>query len=115
MKLSWPAKSRISVQVIIEQACSKADNNEHCWVLKHLPHMLHAEDLDVNLLLQALIDSLGDAYKECILRIIVQEKLFPFTERMTMPDLAGLFHETFKCLYSHTVLSCDDLQFGLRS
>ena len=115
MKLSWPAKSRMSEQVIIEQAHSKADNDKHRWVLKHLPHVLHAEDIDVNLLSQALIDSLGNAYEENILRIIVQEELFPFTEQMTTPDLARLFREIFKCLYSHLVLSCDDLQFGHRS
>jgi hypothetical protein len=115
VKLSWPAKSRMSEQVIIEQARLKADNDKHRWVLKHLPNVLHAEDVHVNLLSQALIDRLGDAYEERILRIIVQEELFPFTERMTAPDLAESFREIFKCLYSHSVLSCDDSQFGHRS
>ena len=81
VKLSWLAKSRMSEQLIIEQACSKADNDKHCCVLKHLPKVLHAKDVHINLLLQDLIDCLGDAYKEHILRIIVQEELFPFTER----------------------------------
>lgn len=97
VKLSWPAMSRMSEQVIIEQARSNADNDEHRWVLKHLPKVLHAEDVHVNLLSRALLDRLGDAYEECILRIIVQEELFPFTERMTAPDLAESFRETFKC------------------
>ena len=97
MKLSWPAKSRMSEQVIIEQARSIADNDEHSWVLKYLPKVLHAEDVHVNLLSQALIDRLGDAYEERILRIIVQEELFPFTGQMTAPDLAESFCETFKC------------------
>jgi hypothetical protein len=87
----------MSEQVIIEQARSKADNDEHRWVLKHLPKVLHAEDIHINLLSQALIDRLGDAYEERILRIIVQEELFPFTERMTAPDLAESFREIFKC------------------
>jgi hypothetical protein len=98
-----------------EQARSKADNDEQRWVLIHLPKVLHAEDVHVNLLSQALIDRLGDAYEECILRIIVQGELFPFTERMTAPDLAESFREIFKCWYSHSVLSCDDSQFGCRS
>jgi hypothetical protein len=115
VKLSWPAKSRMSEQVIIDQARSKADNDEHRWVLRHLPKVLHAEDVHVNLLSQALIDRLGDAYEERILRIIVQEELFPFTERMTAPDLAESFREIFKCWYSHSVLSSDDSQFGCRS
>lgn len=97
VKLSWPAKSRMSEQVIIEQARSIADNDEHSWVLKYLPKVLHAEDVHVNLLSQALIDRLGDAYEERILRIIVQEELFPFTGQMTAPDLAESFCETFKC------------------
>jgi hypothetical protein len=110
VKLSWPAKSRMSEQVIIEQAHSKAGNAEHRWVLKHLPKVLHGEDIPFNLLSQALIDCLGDAYKERILRIIVQEELFPFTKRMTTPDLAESFREIFNCRYSHSVLSCDDSQ-----
>lgn len=97
VKLSWPATSRMSEQVIIEQARSKADNDEHRWGLKHLPKVLHAEDIHINLLSWALIDRLGDAYEERILRIIVQEELFPFTERMNAPDLAESFREIFKC------------------
>ena len=115
VKLSWPAKSRMSEQLIIEQARSKADNDEHRWVLKHLPKVLHGEDVHVNLLSQDLIDRLGDTYEERILRIIVQEELFPFTERMTAPDLAESFRQIFKCWYSHSVLSCDGSQFGRRS
>jgi hypothetical protein len=91
VKLSRPAKSRMSEQVIIEQARSKADNYEHRWGLKHLPKVLHAEDVHVNLLSQALIDRLGNAYEKRILRIIV------FTERMTAPDLSVSFREIFKC------------------
>ena len=66
VKLSWPAMSRMSEQVIIEQARSNADNDEHRWVLKHLPKVLHAEDVHVNLLSRALLDRLSDAYEERI-------------------------------------------------
>ena len=107
VKLSWPAKSRMSEQVIIEQARSKADNDEHRWVLKHLPKVLHAKDVDVNLLSQALIDRLGDGYKARILRMMVQEELFPIMEWVTAADLAESFREIFQCGYSHLLPYCD--------
>jgi hypothetical protein len=107
VKLSWPARSRMSEQVIIEQARSKADNDEHRWVLKHLPKVLHAEDVDANLLSQALIDRLGDGYEAHILRMMVQEELFPITERVTAADLAESFREIFQCGYSRLLPYCD--------
>jgi hypothetical protein len=87
VKLSRPVKFRVSEQVIVEQARSKADNDEHHWVLNYLPKMLHAEDVHDNLLSRALIDCLGNKYEVCVLRLIVQEKLCPLTERTTAPDL----------------------------
>jgi hypothetical protein len=107
VKLSWPARSRMSEQVLIAQARSKADNEEHHWVLKHLPKMLHAEDVHVNLLSEALIGRLGDGYEERILRITVQEELFPLTERVTAADLAKSFREIFQCGYSRLLPYCD--------
>src|SRR5882762_1925426 len=71
VKLSWPAKSRISENSIIEKARNAADHDEHRWVLKHLPKVLHAEDRHINLLSQALIDRMGNQYEERVLRIMV--------------------------------------------
>jgi hypothetical protein len=56
VKLSWPAKSRISENDIIEKARNAANHDEHRWVLKHLPKVLHAEDRPINLLSRVLID-----------------------------------------------------------
>ena len=103
VKLSWPAKSRISENDIIEKARKAANNDKHRWVLKHLPKVLHAEDQHVNLLSQALIDRMGDQYEERVLRIMVQEELLPITERTAAVDLAKSFREIFKCMYSHSV------------
>jgi len=50
MELSWPAKSRISENAIIEKACGAANHDKHRWVLKHLLKVLHAEDRHINLL-----------------------------------------------------------------
>ena len=75
VKLSWPAKSRISENSIIEKARNAADHDEHRWVLKHLPKVLHAEDQYVNLLSRALIDCMSDQYEDRVLRIVVQEEL----------------------------------------
>ena len=107
VKLSWPAKSRISENAIIEKARGAANHDEHRWVLKHLPKVLHAEDRHINLLSRALIDRMGDQYEERVLRILVQEELYPITERTAAVDLAQSFRETFMCRNSHSVLRCD--------
>jgi hypothetical protein len=106
VKLSWPAKSRISENDIIEKARNAANHDEHRWVLKHLPNVLHAEDRHVNLLSRALIDRMGNQYEERVLRIMVQEKLYPITERTAAVDLAQSFRETFMCRHSHSVPCC---------
>jgi hypothetical protein len=103
VKLSWPAKSRLSEHDIIEKARNAADHNEHRWVLKHLPKVLHAEDRQVNLLSRDLIDRMGDEYEERVLRTMVQEELSPITERTAAVDLAQSFCEIFKCMYSQSV------------
>src|SRR6202167_79242 len=69
VKLSWPAKSRMSENDIIPKARNAANHDEHRWVLKHLPKVLHAEDRHINLLSQALIDRMGDQYEARLLRI----------------------------------------------
>ena len=107
VKLSWPAKSRISENDIIEQARNAADHDEHRWVLKHLPKVLHAEDRHFNPLSRALIDRMGDEYEERDLRIMIQEELSPITRRTVAVDLAQSFREIFKCTYSHSVTLCD--------
>ena len=107
VKLSWPAKSRISENDIIEKARKAANNDEHRWVLRHLPRVLHAEDRHINLLSQALIDRMGDQYEARLLRIMVQEELSPITEQTAAVDLAQSFREIFKCMYSPSGPPCD--------
>ncbi|KAF8274785.1 hypothetical protein EI94DRAFT_1713047, partial [Lactarius quietus] len=97
VKLSWPAKSRISESDLIAKARNAANHDKHRWVLKHLPKVMHAEDRHITSLSQALIDRIGDRYEERVLRIIVQEELYPITERTTAVDLAQSFREIFKC------------------
>jgi len=108
VKLSWPAKSRISENSIIEKARNAADYDEHRWVLKHLPKVLHADDRHVNSLSRALIDRMGDQYKERVLRIMIQKELPPITEQTATVDLAQSFREIFKCMYSHSISFCND-------
>lgn len=104
VKLSWPAKSRTPEHDILEQAYKAANHDEHHWVLKHLPKVLHTEDVNANLLSQALIDCMGDEYEEHVLRIMVQEALYPITEQIIVPTLAASFHKIFKCKYLHLIL-----------
>jgi hypothetical protein len=101
VKLSWPAKSRTSENDIIQKARNAANNDKHRWVLEHLPNVLHAEDQYVNLLSQALIDRIDAEYEDRVLRIMVQEELYPITERTSAVDLAVSFREVFKCRCSH--------------
>jgi len=107
VKLSWPAKSRTSENSIIEKARNAANHDEHRWVLKHLPKVLHAEDRHINLLSQALIDRMGDQYEARVLRIMVQEELSPITEQTAAVDLAQSFRDIFKSMYSPSVPLCD--------
>jgi Fungal protein kinase len=97
VKLSWPAKSRMSENDLIQMARNAANNDEHRWVLKHLPNILHAEDRHINLLSQALIDRMSVEYEDRVLRIMVQEELYPIMERTAAVDLARSFREIFKC------------------
>jgi hypothetical protein len=104
VKLSWPAKSRVSENDLIAKARNTAaDHDEHRWVLKHLPKVLHAEDRQIESLSPALIARMGDVYEERVLRIIVQEELYPITERTNAVDLAESFREIFKCRHLHSV------------
>ena len=48
----------------------------------------NTEDHHVSLLSQALIDHLGGEYEVCMLRIRVQEELYPITEQTAAVDLA---------------------------
>ena len=40
---------------------------------------------------------MGAEYEDLVLRIMVQEELYPNTERTAVADLAQSFRETFKC------------------
>ena len=103
VKLSWPPKSRVSENDLIAKARNVADHPEHRWVLKHLPKVLHAEDRQIESLSPALIARMGEMYEERVLRIIVQEELYPITERTNAVDLAQSFREIFKCRHFHSV------------
>jgi hypothetical protein len=57
-----------------------------------------------------------------VLRIMVQEELFPTTEQTAAVDLAQSFREIFKCMYSPSVPLCamagsfdSRLQMAIRS
>ena len=73
-------------------------DRSNVWVLKHLPNVLHVEDQYVNLL--SPIDCMSAEYEDCVLRIMVQEELYPITEQTAAGDLAQSFCETFQCMYS---------------
>jgi hypothetical protein len=103
VKLSWPAQSRISENDMVKKARDAAEHNNHRWVLKHLPKILHAEDQHINSLSRALIDRLGNQYEERVLRILVQEELHPITVQKTDVDLSRSFHEIFRCRHSYSV------------
>ena len=103
VKLSWPVKSRDSEIDLIVKARNAADHDEHRWVLKHLPNVRHAEDQPIETLPPALIEHLGEAYEERVLRIIVQDELYSITERTNAVDLVQSFREIFKCRRLHSV------------
>ena len=98
VKFSWPSASRTPEPTIINNARDFARKDDtHNWVLNHLPEVLYTEDIDFNLLSPELIDILGDKYEKRVLRVIVQEELFPITDCYTAPELAQAFREIFHC------------------
>lgn len=99
VKFSWPAESRTAENEIIKKITAAADNDEHRWMLRHLPKVLHAEDKDCCLLSEEMIKILGN-YEKRLLRILVLEKLTPITERTTASDLAVSYREIVQCVFS---------------
>jgi len=99
VKFSWPSKSRMAEPTIIEEARQMAVESGDTWVLDHLPMVLYSEDTEWTLLSPVLIELLGNKYEKRVLRIMVQEELFPITDRRTAPELAVSFREIFRCMF----------------
>jgi hypothetical protein len=70
---------------------------KHDWVLRHLPKVLHAEEVDTNVLSPALIMRMGGNYEERVLRVTVLEELFPIAQQATAPDLVKSICDVFNC------------------
>ncbi|KAJ7231053.1 hypothetical protein B0H12DRAFT_1192785 [Mycena haematopus] len=99
VKLSWPAKSRTSEAELVKIATQKATELGDEWVLNHLPIILHAEEkeFDEDSPQQCLSKHFGEDYEVRVLRIVVQERLYPITQLTTAAELGEAFRGIFKC------------------
>ncbi|KAJ7194098.1 hypothetical protein GGX14DRAFT_378269, partial [Mycena pura] len=99
VKWSWPAKTRTPEADLVKIAAELASASGDSWVLDHLPKILHAEEreFDADSPQQRLSEHFGEDYELRVLRIVVQERLYPITELTTAPELSKAFHGIFKC------------------
>lgn len=105
VKLSWPPTSRTSEHKIIEKARQSANCPEHYWAMNHLPRVLEQDEHKLQLLSPCLVDHLGSQYEEHVLRILLQEELYPIPGWTITVDLTqSILSELIKCRHLHSVL-----------
>ncbi|KAJ7231051.1 hypothetical protein B0H12DRAFT_1146970 [Mycena haematopus] len=95
VKWSWLPKSRTSEAKLVKIATELATASGDDWVLNHLPKILHAEEREFDMDPPQRLS--GEDCELRVLRIIVQERLYPITELTTAAELGEAFHGIFKC------------------
>ncbi|KAJ7229865.1 hypothetical protein GGX14DRAFT_553369 [Mycena pura] len=99
VKWSWPAKTRTPEANLVKIATELATASGDCWVLDHLPKILRAEEreFDENSPHWRLSELFWEHYRLRVLRIVLQERLYPITELTAAPKLSEAFHGIYKC------------------
>ncbi|KAJ7162263.1 hypothetical protein C8R46DRAFT_848375, partial [Mycena filopes] len=100
VKWTWPAKGPTPEASLIKTATDLATSSGDTWVLNHLPIILHAEQQDFeeeDSSQRRPSDHFDDDHELRVLRILVQEELFPITDLTTADELGQAFHGIFKC------------------
>ena len=99
VKISWPGSEREAEHEFLEEATSKArETAKDRWALKHLPRVLHAQDVifgpdSTHEKVASAFDG-GEIvngeyrYERRILRIIIQERLHPLKKLTRVKDIA---------------------------
>ncbi|KAJ7162270.1 hypothetical protein C8R46DRAFT_1000256 [Mycena filopes] len=99
VKWTWPAKGRTAEATPVRTATDLATSSGDTWVLNHLPNILHAEqqDFEDEDSQCRSSDHLDDDVEPRVLRILVQEELFPITDLTIADEFSQAFYGIFKC------------------
>ena len=97
VKISWPDSGRAQETDFLEKANGEAEKSDGQWVVKHLPRVFYAKDVDFgqNSSLWSVGRLFEDAnftngkhvYKRRTLRIIIQERLYPLKLLTNVRDI----------------------------
>ncbi|KAJ6612922.1 hypothetical protein B0H10DRAFT_1917685 [Mycena sp. CBHHK59/15] len=99
VKWSWPAKTRMAKAQLVKRATEFASRLDDSLVLNHLPKLLHCEEREFNddSPQQYLSHHFVEGYELRVLRIVVQEKLYPITDLTTAAEPGEAFRGIFRC------------------
>lgn len=88
VKTSWPAKTRKPEREFLQRVYDLVNaNKDHSWVLKHLPTLVHAEEVGIDPTQTRFKHFLPDKFELRELRISVQEKLTPIIVLTTYKEV----------------------------
>ncbi len=114
VKFSCPARTRATEMELIQKArvCAESDE-EHAWVLSHLPNMVASKDVkiakgSVQARMRDFLDNAVYAdekkyyYEDRCLRICVSEELFPITNLTSQRKIAQVFLDILQSEFEQT-------------
>ncbi|KAF9077874.1 hypothetical protein BDP27DRAFT_328966 [Rhodocollybia butyracea] len=97
VKLSLPAKTRLSESNLFDEARKLASRTDWQWVLQHLPEIVYSTELPSTQTQIRPEAFLKDAYEQRVLRIVVMAELFPMADLTDPADLEIVFRDVFNC------------------
>ena len=100
-KVSWPSSGRVSETKFIEKAIEEAEKTEGEWATNHLPRMFFSKEFVFNekstfestarLFEASKFFPRNYAFERRVLRIIIQEELYPLKSLSNVRDLGQVF------------------------
>ena len=110
VKISWPTSRRISETDFLTKANNMA-KGDHAWAANHLPKVYYAEDVvfQPDSTLGSVARLFEDAkfaggnyvYEQRTLRIIIQERLYPFKSLTNVKDIGQVFLDVACSAFIH--------------
>lgn len=99
VKIGDPSESREAETNLIQTAVNAAKDDEHKWVLNHLPHVLYQKTFKfrVGSTERSLLNLHPNDYEERVVRIVVQESLDQLSSLQSATEFAQVFYDIFQC------------------
>ena len=101
VKISWPSSSRVRETDFLKKASDEAEKSPGKWAKNHLPRVFYANDVVfdessaiesvAHLFKNAKFVNGSYAYEQRTLRVIVQERLYPFKSLSNVKDIGQVF------------------------